>query len=334
MSRENDFSKWLLCVAVFALLVSCSSSRYAVKLTVTDLNNASVAQKINANTSALLTELNKAFFNNRTPSFNKFDGLNKNAKNTILSIWKITPFRCIETEIIERSLKTSSGWQIRNIPLILKDMSEENSYKEIAINFDNSGTIEDIYFTIDLRDYKEIMMNEGNDVTDLRSRRYILDFVENFRTAFNRKDIDFISKIYSDDALIITGKMIKQTKSSENESKDYSFSRDNIAYQVSTNKEYINKLYSFFKSNFIINVKFEDIEVVRHPEHPDIYGIRLKQCWNTANFSNTGYLFLLMDFKDIEHPLIHMRIWQPENGKQLSEDEIINLYDFEITNEK
>lgn len=327
MSRENDFSKWLLCVAVFALLVSCSSSRYAVKLTVTDLNNASVAQKINANTSALLTELNKAFFNNRTPSFNKFDGLNKNAKNTILSIWKITPFRCIETEIIERSLKTSSGWQIRNIPLILKDMSEENSYKEIAINFDNSGTIEDIYFTIDLRDYKEIMMNEGNDVTDLRSRRYILDFVENFRTAFNRKDIDFISKIYSDDTLIVTGQVVKQTKSVLD-----NFSNEKISYQVQTKKANVNKLRSIFKAHTAVNVTFDNIEIVRHPKHPEIYGVTFKQTWNTTNYSDKGYWFFLLDFRNDKNMQIYVRIWQPEklNGKQLSEDEIFKLDDFNI----
>ena len=328
---RNIVLKICLFCAVFALFSSKLSAQYVTELTVTDIEQ-SVARKMEVNASALLTELNQAFFNGKTPQLTKINGMSKDGKSSILSMWEMTPFRCIETEIIERGYKTPSGYQVRNIPLFLKDMPEDETEKEIAINFDKSGAIEDVYFTLDMNNYKAIMESEDNEVKDLRCRSAILNFVENFRTAYNRKDIDLLAKVYSDDALIITGKVIKQTKSVENVMRGYGISQEKIEYQVSTKKEYINKLRSIFKNNPKINVKFADIEVVRHPKYPDIYGVRLLQGWNTTNYSDVGFLFLMIDFRDGVNMQIHVRTWQPEklNGQQLSEDEVFKLGDFDI----
>ncbi|MDR0872851.1 MAG: nuclear transport factor 2 family protein [Prevotellaceae bacterium] len=328
---KNKVLKNCLLCAVFALYAGNVSAQYATTLTITDMER-SVAKKMEANASALLTELNQSFFNGNTPQLAKLSGMSKDGKSALLSMWEMTPFLCIESEIIERGYKTPSGWQVRNIPLFLKDMPDDEAYKEIAINFDKSGTIDDIYFALDIHHYKAIMEGEGNEVSDLRHRQAILNFVENFRTSYNRKDIDLLAKVYSDDALIITGKVVKQTKSVENMLGNYGFSKEKIEYQVSTKKEYINKLRSVFKNNAKINVLFDNIEVVRHPKFDDIYGVMLKQGWNTTNYSDVGYLFLMIDFKDGENMQIHVRTWQPDkvNGQQLPDDEIFKLGDFEI----
>ncbi|MDR0560657.1 MAG: nuclear transport factor 2 family protein [Prevotellaceae bacterium] len=329
------FKICLLCT-VFASFAGNLSAQYATSLTVTDIE-PSVAQKMEANATALLTELNSAFFSGKTPALKKITGLSKDGKSSILNMWETTaPFRCIETEIIERGYKTPSGYQVRNIPFILKDMPEDEVYKEIVINFNKSGAIDDIYFALDMHNYRAIMESEDNDVTDLHRRELILNFVENFRTAYNRKDIDLLAQVYSDDALIITGRVIKQTKSVENVLGSYGFSKEKIEYQVQTKKEYINKLRGIFKNNAKINVLFDNIEVVRHPKYDDIYGVRLKQSWNTTNYSDVGFLFLMIDFKDGENMQIHVRTWQPEklDGKQLREDEIFQLGDFIIYDKK
>ena len=331
--KKVIFEKWLLCV-VFALLIPNLSAQNTTTLTVMDISNASVTQKINVNVSALLTELNKAYSENRIPSLNRINGLSKDAKSDILSMWELSPFKCTKTEISERGLRSPSGWQVRNIPLFLKDMPNDETQKEMVINFDPSGTIDDIYFPIDYQYYQEIMNSEGNEVTDLRRRQAILNFVENFRLAYNRKNIDLLSKVFSDDALIITGKVVKQapTKATDKGLANYGFSKEKIEYQVRTKKEYINGLRSVFQNNARINVIFDDIEVSRHPKFDEIYGVTLKQGWNTTNYSDVGYLFLMIDFKDGENMLIHVRTWHPEklNGKQLPAEEIFTLGDFDI----
>jgi len=306
-------------------------SQNEVKLTVTDIGNATLVQSINANVSALLTELNKACAENRTPQLNKLSGLSKDGRSSILAMWEMTPFRCIKNQIMEKGLRTATGWQVRNIQIYLMDMPEDEAAKEIAINFDKSGIIEDIYFAIDYNVYKEIMEDAENDVTDERRRMAILNFVENFRTAYNRKDIDLLDKVFSDDALIITGKVVK-TKPAENVLANNGFPAQTIEYQVKTKKEYISALRSVFRNNDRINVVFDNIEVSRHPKYDDIYGVTLKQGWNTTNYSDIGWLFLMIDFKDGENMQIHVRTWQPEkvNGQPLPEDDKIQLGNFKV----
>jgi len=310
-------------------LSSCiSSAQYKTKLTVTNMT-PSIAQNMGINASVLLTELNHAFLNGKTPQLTKINGMSKEGKSSILAMWEMTPFHCVETEIIERCYKTPSGYQIRNIPIFLKDMSKDVADKEIVINFDKFGNIDDVYFALDLNNYKAIMNSENNDVTDLSRRQAILNFVEKLQNAYFLKDIDLPTKVFGDDALIITGNEIKQTKAVEN-----GIPKDKIEYQVQTKKEYINKLYSIFKNNTRINVVFDSIEVVQHPQYPDIYGLSLFQGWNTTNYSDAGYWFFMIDFDDNDNMQIHVRVWQPAmlNGKPLSEAEKFKLGDFEILN--
>ena len=328
----------LLC-AVFALFASNISAQYAIELTVIDIEQ-SLSKKMGAAASALLTELNQVFFNGGKPQLTKISGLSREGQRSILLMWEMSPFRCVETEIIERACKTPTGWQIRNIPLFLKDMPEDKNYRELVIDFDKSGMIEDIYFSLDLHNYKEIMGDEETDVTDSRHRQAILNFVENFHMAYYLKDIDFLAKVFSEETLITTGKVIRQTRSVENVLDYYGFSKDKIdqiqiEYQRHTKRECINNLRFVFKNNIQVHVTFDNIDVVRHPKYDDIYGVRMKIELNTANYSDAGFLFLMVDFKDGENMLIHVRTWQPEklNGVQLTEDEIFNLGDFPITNE-
>ena len=48
--------------------------------------------------------------------------------------------------------------------------------------------------------------------TDAASRRQILTYCEHLRTAYTTKDIDFLRQVFSDDALIIVGNVVKTTK--------------------------------------------------------------------------------------------------------------------------
>jgi hypothetical protein len=87
-----------------------------------------------------------------------------------------------------------------------------------------------------------------------------------------------------------------------------------------------------FQNNTRIHVVFDKIEVSHHPKYDDIYGVTLKQGWNTNNYSDVGWLFLMIDFRDGENMEIHVRTWQPEklNGRQLTDDEIFGLGQFDV----
>ena len=58
----------------------------------------------------------------------------------------------------------------------------------------------------------------------------------------------------------------------------------------------------------------------------------MKQGWRSDTYSDIGYVFLLIDFKDEMNPMIHVRTWQPEkfdDGTAVPESKIFSLSDFE-----
>jgi hypothetical protein len=163
------------------------------------------------------------------------------------------------------------------------------------------------------------------ELTDLRRRQLILDYVEQFRTAYNQKDINFLNQVFSDDALIITGKVIQQ-KHAEG------FSTPKIQYNKQSKEQYIKNLRGVFQRNSYIKVTFDEIEVMRHPVNPNFYGVTLLQGWTSGKYHDDGYLFLLWDFTNEKAPQIHVRTWQPDKigDKALPKDEVFSLSDFDI----
>ena len=192
----------------------------------------------------------------------------------------------------------------------------------IAIEgLENKGTITDICFTISSSQYKQIM-RANLEVTDLRRRSLVIDFVEQFRTAYNREDMDFLEDIFSDDALIITGKTVRRVPV------DGIGSTVDVELIAQSKREYLNKLAKVFAANKRINVIFEDVKVARHGSKENIYGVKLVQHWNADTYSDKGYLFLLWDFKDESHPQIHVRAWQPFDDTP--KDKVLGLGNFKV----
>ena len=317
--------KWISGIIVFLLFANISFAQYNTKLIVTDITNTRLKAKMEKNASDFLTSINTAFAKKKKPKLStKY--ISKEAQASILSMWEMSSFRCYETDVIEKALKRSrGGYEVRNIPIFMQEAPKDDQYQEIVLVFTNTGIIDNIYISMETNRYNKLI-SEGTSVTEYRRRQIILDFLENFRTAYNRKDIDFLNKVYSDDALIITGRVVKVNTKNKDASKKY-MNEKIIKYQKQSKTEYITKMKRIFASNSYINIKFDDIEIVRHKKYPDIYGVNLKQGWNTTRYSDVGYLFLMIDFSDEDNPQIHIRTWQPEKvgNKTLSDEEKFKL---------
>jgi len=72
----------------------------------------------------------------------------------------------------------------------------------------------------------------------------------------------------------------------------------------------MERLRTVFRNNNFINVRFDEIEVMRHGGNPNIYGVTLQQHWNSSTYRDQGWLFLMIDFTDESNPLIWVRTWQ------------------------
>jgi hypothetical protein len=303
-------------------------SQFATIVDIGSVDDKTVKTRMDENAGKLLTVINTSFANGTVPSLAGID-MTPDAKSAVLAIWETSPFRCKETEIIDDILKLHSGeMELRNIRLYMKEADSSDKNQEGVLVFTKAGTIDNLYLAIENKQWKKVM-SEGNGVTDLRRREIIVNFVENFRTAYNRKDVAFLKNVFSEDALIITGKVIK-VKVTDGDYMSQNFPKEKIIYNRQTKSEYMASMQRIFANNSYINIKFEELQVVQHKKYPDYYGVTIKQYWNTTKYSDVGYVFLLIDFTNEENPLIHVRTWQPSmiNGREITKSEVFNIGSF------
>ena len=312
---------------IFLLMFVAQNIMADVTVQIDGIENATVKAKMERTMSAFLTEVNNAQSSKRALNFGGM-GLSTNVQSSVSMLWENSPFECTDEEIIEHCIQTGSGYQVRNIPLMMRPTDSsfnEDEYQEAVFSFDRNGNMESFYLTLSMNLYMNVIKS-NKSVTDLRRRQLILDYVEHFRTAYNQKDKEFLEAVFSDDALIITGKVTPQRV------------RDNIQlparveYTRQTKRQYMTKLSQVFAANKHIKVTFDEIRVVMHPTKSEWYGVTLHQGWTSDRYHDDGWLFLLWDFSNEDHPTIHVRTWQPDKieGKKLPDEEIFSLDDFNI----
>lgn len=298
------------------------------------IDNAIVKSKIEKTISAILTEANAAHEEHREMNYSVL-GIPSSVQGSLASLWDNSPFTCMDTEIVEHCLTTGNGYQVRNIPLILKplnpsDISDDEDYQEAVVSFDKQGNLTSFYLSISMNLYMNVL-RDNKEITDLRRRQLILDYVEQFRTSYNQKDINFLETVFSDDALIITGKVVQRKTG------DGIRLPDKIEYKKQSKQQYLTNLRKVFSSNHSIRVTFDEIEVMVHHTNKDFYGVTLHQGYTSDRYHDDGYVFLLWDFRNENLPQIHVRTWQPDaynsDGKgtqRIPKDEIFSLSDFDI----
>lgn len=159
---------------------------------------------------------------------------------------------------------------------------------------------------------------------DARSRHTILNYCEHFRTAYTTKDIDFLRQVFSDDALIIVGNVVKPSKAEGAISGD-----SRVTYALHTKKDYLERLSKVFSANKKIDVRFSDFRIMRHPTRDGIYGVTLRQHYKSDRYEDDGWLFLLWDFRNPSMPMLHVRTWQPAKSVN-GNDDLIGISDFNL----
>lgn len=316
-----------IALSIFALTLPLFANAQVEVEVIDGTSNAALKNRIERNASAFMSEVYNAYHGNR--ALNLSGLVSPNAEMSIEMLWENVHFRPEDQYVGEILLNSSDGYQLRNIPLVIlpQDAGADTDYKEAVLNFDRNGNISAVYFSIESNTYKNIM-EKGVQLNDIERRLEILDYVERFRTSYNQKDLNFLNQVFSDDALIITGKVINARKS------DGGISLPSVKYTKQTKSEYLAKLSNIFRYNRYINVKFDDVQIKRHGANPNIYGVRVVQHWNTSNYSDEGYVYMVWDFSNPDAPQIHVRTWQPmylDAGKKqpLPEDEIFDLNSFD-----
>lgn len=309
------------------MFLACTNSIYSQTDYVTvefngGISSTMLKNKMERNAARLLTAINRAYTQGSNyVNYTNCPGLPTDVQTSIGIIWKnAAHFHTAKTTISEPCLQirrnnTIRGYQLRNIEMMMDPVGnqyQDDLVQEFCINFDARGNITDFKQTIETHQYNKLIEN-GEELDDYDRRVQIIDFCEQLKTAYNKKDLDFMKMIFSDDALIVTGKKINRLKIN----REVPLPNSNYEYSVQTKEQYIKGLSNVFKNAQYINVKFDGYEIRRHPSltRRNYYSVTLKQSWFSKNWKNSyadeGIVTLIWDFRDEENPRINVRTWMP-----------------------
>ncbi len=211
------------------------------------------------------------------------------------------------------------GVMCRALPMSFHFANNNKTFVEdVIFFFDESKKISNITFGLGQEALKDVI---GNDKWSERVRLVIINFLENYKTAYALKRLDYIESIFADDALIIVGSMVKPKTTGDNPYRN----NEIVRYNRYTKEQYIQNLRHSFASKEYINIRFEDNIIRKSGRGDEVYGIQIKQDYFSPNYGDTGYLFLMVDLNDADQPVIHVRTWQPEKNEDGS---IYGLGDF------
>lgn len=294
-------------------------------------SNVSPALKsrMEANISALLTEINRAGASAtdlRLVNLNMEQG----AKNRLTALWTDARFVCVDAMNVSKCLNDFQGYQVRGISIVMKpyDSSYGGSLnRELTVSLNKRGVITGVRPAWENReDVQQMLRVTGNGgVAEVAMRQELLKWVEDFRCYYNERNINALNQIYSEDALIITGSVVAQRKNTGDKAVTF---EQKVNYKIQDKATYINNLRRQFATKKYINVEFDNIQVMKHSAKENIYGVTLHQKWTTTGYHDEGWLFLLWDFNDPERPQIHVRTWQPD--QVVAKDGVFNIDDFFI----
>lgn len=190
------------------------------------------------------------------------------------------------------------------------DGNEHKFMENVTLTFDGNRKISNITFGLDKQAITDIMNKEAwGDMSKIQ----LINFLENYKTAYALKRIDYISSIFSDEALIVTGRIVKRAvmegEKVLGENRHIEFIRQN-------KQEYIKRLGQVFLRNEFVNIKFANTDLTKMGKSGELYGIQIRQDYYSTYYGDSGYLFLMVDLNKPEEPIIHVRTWQPERDPE------------------
>ncbi|MBP5328262.1 MAG: hypothetical protein J6Y98_10195 [Bacteroidales bacterium] len=154
------------------------------------------------------------------------------------------------------------------------------------------------------------------------SRYTILNFMEDYQTAFALRRIDFMEKVFSEDAIIILGTELKTVPRKQTDGGAVKLSDRQIKYNKYTKQQYLSRLRNQFNTYKYIHLTFENnetclINTEGTTRDDAAFAIQIAQTYSSSHYSDRGYLTLMLNLQG-EYPMIVVRYWQPEKEDKVN----------------
>lgn len=137
-----------------------------------------------------------------------------------------------------------------------------------------------------------------------KSRTRIVGFLEDYRTAYATKNLEYLDKVFDDNAVIVLGKRLQVAPQLN---KEGYMNNHRVQFTQLTKREFLCNLRRQFQSKDYINLHFSQNRIYQLQKGVERYGIEIKQDYYSSNYGDTGYLTLIFDLTNPDQPVIHVR---------------------------
>lgn len=197
----------------------------------------------------------------------------------------------------------------RSIPINFSFNNNNRQFVEnITFTFNADKKIDCLAFGLDEKAADDILHHAA---WGEYARKILTEFLENYKTAYSLKRLDYLRQVFDDNAVIITGKVVTRPEGTDDAGRKY-LNNKYVQLTRQSKEQYLRNLERCFDSNEFINIRFAENDIVKAGVGGEVYGIQIKQDYYSSNYGDTGYLFLMVDLNDPKQPVIKVRVWQPE----------------------
>jgi len=226
-----------------------------------------------------------------------------------------------------RILQFNNETMVRSVPMLFAfHNNRERFIEHVIFTFNNEGKINNLSFALGQVAINDIL-RMPDSFGSLEEKYFLIQFMENYKTAYSLKRTDYLEAIFDENALIIVGNVVRRSEEPADRVKLMygNLSNDEVEYIILSKSEYMQRLQRVFSRNEFINIHFEDNQIRKTQRDDKIYGIQIAQHYHSSTYADKGYLFLMIDLNDSLNPKIYVRSWQPQRNPDGS---IFGLGDF------
>ena len=204
---------------------------------------------------------------------------------------------------------------VRSVPMSFSfERGVRKSFVEdVVFTFDSVDKIECVAFGLDQEAMADV---EAKTVWPEEARQALISFLENYKTAYALKRLDYLQSIFDDNAVIIIGHVVKRFER-QGDSRQYANNTYVQRSQISK-AQYLKNLEACFRSNEFVNIRFANNDIIKAGgSMGETYGIQIKQDYYSTHYGDKGYLYLQVDMNDPDNPIIKVRTWQEEPDPEI-----------------
>lgn len=158
----------------------------------------------------------------------------------------------------------------------------------------------------------------SNDSVDIKNRMEIQDYIEKAVAAHPKRDKKLLAEFWS----VVVPECDRSRWNCGN-------------YKPHIQTYWDTTLRKVYKKDKNLRVVSKEINTVHHPLIKWVYGVTLQLDVKGEKYSDSGYMFMVWDFRNLGTPQMLVRTWQPEyinkeKGLKLDSDDLFTLADFDL----